>query len=65
MLASGVVYRLLYLLVVTAYALHESLLVVFKPDTVEGHRVVWCAVRLEKWVYTFCVICLFIVHDCL
>ena len=42
---------LLYLFIVAADTLHESLLIVFYADAVEGHRVMRCVVRLEERVY--------------
>ena len=46
----GVVDGFLYLLIITTDALHESLLVVFQSDAVEGYGVVGCIIWFKKWV---------------
>ena len=48
-----VIDSLLYLLVVTSYALHEGLFIVLQTYTVEGRRVVRCPIGFKKRVYPF------------
>ena len=47
----GVVDGLLYLFVITTDTLHEGFLEVFQSDAVEGHGVVWCAVRFKEGIH--------------
>ena len=53
----GVVHELLYLLVVAAYALKKSLLVVANLDAVERNGVVWGVIRFKKRILAFRLCC--------